>query len=106
LVGQTVTVKLKNQTIYEGVFHSCSLEGDVAITLKSARQVPTGHGKSGEVKEEMVIAGKDFLQVNAVNVPSEPKHQQHSTFKTDGEIAEGWGEDRSRELVAWKSSGE
>ncbi|CAE7241524.1 CID4 [Symbiodinium sp. KB8] len=104
LVGQTVTVKLKNQTIYEGVFHSCSTEGDLSITLKSARKVPTGNGKSGEVKEELVVAGKEFLQVSAANVPPEPK--QHSAFKTDGEIAEGWGEGRNRELVAWKSGGE
>jgi len=104
LVGQTVTVKLKNQTIYEGVFHSCSTEGDLSITLKSARKVPTGNGKSGEVKDELVVAGKEFLQVSAANVPPEPK--QHSAFKTDGEIAEGWGEGRNRELVAWKSGGE
>ncbi|CAJ1343059.1 unnamed protein product, partial [Effrenium voratum] len=99
LHGHTVTVKLKNQQIWEGTFHACSSEGDIAITLKSARQVPTGRGKSGEVVETMVIEGKDFMQVSAQNVP--PAEPKSNSFKTDGEIAESWGEGRSRELVAW-----
>lgn len=112
LVGHRATAKLRNNVVYEGIFHSCSLDGDYSITLKSARLLPSGGGKSGEVIRTLVIPGKDFLQVSAVDVPPPVGAQEAPTegsraFATDAEIAAGlaeqkgqssWGE---RELVAW-----
>eukprot|EP00913_Durusdinium_trenchii_P015908 g14949.t1 len=99
LHGQMVTVKLKNGQMWEGIFHACSSEGDIAITLKMAKQLPTGRGKSGEPLDTMVIKGPDFSQLSATNIP--PMEAKSSAFKTDAEIAENWGDAPSRELVAW-----
>eukprot|EP00438_Fugacium_kawagutii_P023948 Skav236730 [mRNA] locus=scaffold2654:41741:45036:- [translate_table: standard] len=38
LIGQKVTASLRNNVQYEGTFHSCALDGDYSITLKSARR--------------------------------------------------------------------
>jgi len=99
LTGQLVTVKMNNGQMWEGNFHACSCEGDISITLKTARQIPTGRGKSEQPLDTMVIQGKDFSQVSAMNVP--PMEPKSSAFKTDAEIAESWGEGHTRELVAW-----
>eukprot|EP00435_Cladocopium_sp_Y103_P037989 s259_g10.t1 len=105
LTGHIVTVKLNNGQIWEGNFHACSSEGDISITLKTARQVPTGRGKSGEPVETMVISGKEFAQVSARNVPPMEHKSSASAFKTDAEIAEPWGDTQNRELVAWSAGG-
>lgn len=105
LTGHIVTVKLNNGQIWEGNFHSCSSEGDISITLKTARQVPSGRGKSGEPLETMVIYGKDFAQVSARNIPPMEPKSSASAFKTDAEIAEPWGDTQNRELVAWSAGG-
>eukprot|EP00927_Polykrikos_kofoidii_P017950 TRINITY_DN18242_c0_g1_i2.p1 TRINITY_DN18242_c0_g1~~TRINITY_DN18242_c0_g1_i2.p1 ORF type:complete len:825 (-),score=151.54 TRINITY_DN18242_c0_g1_i2:131-2530(-) len=117
LVGQKVTTKLRNNIIYEGLFHSCSLEGDYSITLKCARLVPTVSVSfdaqmktSEEVISTLVIPGKDFLQVSAVDVPSPcydtkpPTGDTTRAFFIDAEIAVKKAPGKKitdRELVPW-----
>mmetsp|Transcript_45068 Transcript_45068/g.143573 ORF Transcript_45068/g.143573 Transcript_45068/m.143573 type:complete len:745 (+) Transcript_45068:67-2301(+) len=110
LVGHRVTAKLRNNVVYEGLFHSCSLDGDYSITLKFAHRLPSDSAnRSGEVVQTLVIPGKDYLQVSAVNLPpptapsGEDSLHASKAFATDGEITtfrkgEGVGD---RELVPW-----
>lgn len=74
LVGHRLTAKCRNNVSYEGIFHSCCLDGDYSITLRSARLV-SSNGGSGEVIPTLVIPGKDFLQVSAFEVPP-PKEKK------------------------------
>jgi len=107
LVGQRVTAQLRNNVTYEGLFHSCSLDGDFTITLKSARQLPTADCKSGEVISTLLILGKDFLQVSAADVPppSLPDTKGSTVsgaFSLDQDIARKKGlANHERELVPW-----
>lgn len=110
LVGQRVTAKLRDNIIYEGLFHGCSLDGDYSITLKLARKLPTQDCKSGEVIPVFVIPGKDFLQVSAVGVPSPTALENDMAssaterFTTDAEIASrrAGQAGRERDLVPWQ----
>mmetsp|Transcript_83775 Transcript_83775/g.130702 ORF Transcript_83775/g.130702 Transcript_83775/m.130702 type:complete len:748 (+) Transcript_83775:110-2353(+) len=112
LIGHKVTVKLRGNVIYEGVFHSCALEGDFSIILKHARLLPSEQQKSGNVIETLIIPGKDFLQVNAMDVATpdseEEARVQGGAFATDGEIIgkRGVAGEEARELVAWSPGGE
>ena len=72
LVGHKVTAKLRNSIIYEGLFHSCSLDGDYSITLRCARQTSPEQGHMAKAIGTLVIPGKDFLQISAMNVPPIP----------------------------------
>mmetsp|Transcript_9086 Transcript_9086/g.20208 ORF Transcript_9086/g.20208 Transcript_9086/m.20208 type:complete len:746 (+) Transcript_9086:108-2345(+) len=109
LVGHRVTVKLRNNVIYEGLFHSCHLDGDASITLKLARRLPSEEHFSGEVIPNLIIPGKDFLQVSAVDVPSPCEQEDESgplqsgAFTIDSDIAaRRTGQaGRERELVPW-----
>lgn len=113
LTGHKVTAKLRGNVIYQGLFHGCALEGDFSITLKHARSLPTEHAKSGPVIDTLVIPGKDFLQVNAMDVPSpellegESSHIQSGAFQTDADIAAklgNAGEEGGRDLVPWAAA--
>mmetsp|Transcript_10502 Transcript_10502/g.23901 ORF Transcript_10502/g.23901 Transcript_10502/m.23901 type:complete len:754 (+) Transcript_10502:115-2376(+) len=115
LVGHRVTVKLRNNVIYEGLFHSCSLESDYSITLKLARRLPSQDNLvSGEVVNTLVIPGKDFLQVSAVDVPApceledESSPLQAGAFTTDADIAaRRTGQvGQERDLVPWNHDGD
>eukprot|EP00425_Heterocapsa_triquetra_P045181 CAMPEP_0195088100 /NCGR_PEP_ID=MMETSP0448-20130528/27751_1 /TAXON_ID=66468 /ORGANISM="Heterocapsa triquestra, Strain CCMP 448" /LENGTH=436 /DNA_ID=CAMNT_0040121717 /DNA_START=42 /DNA_END=1348 /DNA_ORIENTATION=+ len=102
IVGQKVSVKCRNDISYEGVFHSCSLDGDFSITIRHARKLP-----SGETVSTLVIPGKDFLQLTANGVPpprsAEATRAGHgSGFQTDGQIAERMVHGNDRELVPWQ----
>eukprot|EP00929_Paragymnodinium_shiwhaense_P076824 TRINITY_DN3954_c0_g2_i1.p1 TRINITY_DN3954_c0_g2~~TRINITY_DN3954_c0_g2_i1.p1 ORF type:complete len:768 (-),score=177.93 TRINITY_DN3954_c0_g2_i1:88-2391(-) len=108
LVGHRVTAKLRNNVMYEGVFHSCCVDGDHSITLKQARLLPSDGGKSGEIIHTLLIAGKDFMQVSASNVPpplmsQEPQARAGAGFATDAEISasNAAGRSEGRELVPW-----
>lgn len=108
LVGHRVTVKLRNNT-YEGLFHSCALEGDHAVTLRYARQPPQGEAPSGEVISTLIIPWKDILQVSATGV--QPLQQEATRFKrggfqTDTEISAAAATGSSRELVPWQGDGD
>jgi len=108
LVGHRVTVKLRNST-YEGLFHSCALEGDHTVTLRYARQPPQGEAPSGEVISTLIIPWKDILQVSATGV--QPLEQEASSskrggFQTDAEISAAAGTGSSRELVPWQGEGD
>jgi hypothetical protein len=99
--------------VYEGVFHGCALEGDFSITLKSARSLPSGHSKSGAVIGTLIIPGKDFLQVSAIDVPSPELLEdgngavEGGAFATDAEIRAKRGDViEDRELVAWSGDGD
>jgi len=105
LVGQRVTAKLRDNIIYEGLFHTCALDGDFSITLKLARKLPTQECKSGEMIPVFVIPGKDFLQVSAVGVPS-PTDNSTDRFTTDAEIAARGQAGRERDLVPWHGEDE
>jgi len=90
--------------MYEGTFHSCALDGDYSITLKTARRLPSeSNNKSGEVIDMLVISGKDFLQVSAFNVPP-PGEEGRKAFLTDAEISRKDVES-SRDLVPWQGDG-
>lgn len=104
LVGHRVTAKLRHNVIYEGVFHSCSLDGDFSITLKSAQVLPYDGGRSSEVISTLVIPGKDFLQVTATNIPSSGEPEADSPaagFVTDSEIVLKKASGSERELMTW-----
>jgi small nuclear ribonucleoprotein (snRNP)-like protein len=107
LIGQKVTAKLRDNMIYEGLLHSISGDADFAITLKSARKLATEVSKSGKVLDALIILGKDFLQVSALDVPSPgswEKAQKATSqgFRTDGEISKSKvASDADRELVPW-----
>jgi small nuclear ribonucleoprotein (snRNP)-like protein len=106
LVGQRVTARLRDNEIYEGLFHGFSPDPDFAITLKSARKLASERNKSGKVHEALIISGKDFLQVSAADVPSaaswdnSPAQSSSTAFRTDGEISQSKAS-TERELVAW-----
>lgn len=105
LIGQKVTASLRNNVQYEGTFHSCALDGDYSITLKSARRLPSeSNNKSGEVVPTLVVAGKDFLQVSAMNVPPLSAEEGRKGFATDAEISRKEGESH-RDLVPWQADG-
>lgn len=113
LVGQRVTARLRDNEIYEGLFHGFSPDPDFAITLKSARRLASQRDKSGKVHEALIISGKDFLAVSASDVPSTTSwdNQQSvqnsgSGFRTDGEISQSKGAGQERELVAWSGEGQ
>lgn len=110
LIGNRVTVKLRDSVTYEGLFHSCLLDNDYAITLKHARKLPSENLKSGEVIETLMIPGKDFLLVSAVDVPSPVCSDgdvggaivANTGFATDMDIAQRKAHTGGeRELVAW-----
>mmetsp|Transcript_1405 Transcript_1405/g.2836 ORF Transcript_1405/g.2836 Transcript_1405/m.2836 type:complete len:581 (+) Transcript_1405:148-1890(+) len=101
LVGHRVTASLRNNVMYEGIFHSCSLESDYSITLKSARRLPSdGNAKGGDTVPTMIIPGKDFLQVSAMNVAPLAEDGPRKGFATDAEISRKEAES-SRDLVPW-----
>jgi len=109
MVGHRVTVTMRNKSVYEGLFHSCSLDGDYSITLKCARVPPQGSDKSGEVIQTLVIPGKDFLQVSASDIP--PPSQPDSDvgqkgFMTDTEISGNKAAAEERELVPFYAGGD
>eukprot|EP00439_Symbiodinium_sp_Y106_P073123 s549_g13.t1 len=89
LIGHKVTASLRNNVMYEGTFHSCALDSDYSITLKTARRLPSeSNNKSGEVIDMLVISGKDFLQVSAMNVPPPSRESEgRKGFATDAEIS-------------------
>eukprot|EP00927_Polykrikos_kofoidii_P010929 TRINITY_DN14612_c0_g1_i1.p1 TRINITY_DN14612_c0_g1~~TRINITY_DN14612_c0_g1_i1.p1 ORF type:complete len:425 (+),score=74.99 TRINITY_DN14612_c0_g1_i1:131-1405(+) len=100
LLGHHVTTEMRNNDIYEGVLHSCSLDGDFSITLKYARRLPSGSKKSGKVIETLVIPGKDFVNVSALHVPpadadnaSSAGHDSASGDKERSLIGAAEGED-------------
>mmetsp|Transcript_41591 Transcript_41591/g.114623 ORF Transcript_41591/g.114623 Transcript_41591/m.114623 type:complete len:776 (+) Transcript_41591:198-2525(+) len=108
LVGHRVTAKLRGNIIYEGTFHSCSLDNDFSITLKCARLLPSESCRSGEVISTLLIPGKDFLQVSAVDVPSpsildaDQGPSAGTGFATDADIAQKKAmRTGERELVPW-----
>lgn len=106
LIGHKVTASLRNNVMYEGTFHSCALDSDYSITLKTARRLPSeSNNKSGEVIDMLVISGKDFLQVSAMNVPPPSRESEgRKGFATDAEIS-GRDTESSRDLVPWNADG-
>eukprot|EP00931_Biecheleriopsis_adriatica_P076813 TRINITY_DN50485_c0_g1_i1.p1 TRINITY_DN50485_c0_g1~~TRINITY_DN50485_c0_g1_i1.p1 ORF type:complete len:708 (+),score=153.23 TRINITY_DN50485_c0_g1_i1:189-2312(+) len=106
LVGHRVTAFLRNNIQYEGIFHSCSLESDYSITLKCARRLPSEvSGRSGELVQTLLIPGKDFLSVSAMNVAplsGEDDAPGRKGFATDAEISRKDTES-SRDLVPWQA---
>jgi len=117
LVGHKVTAKLRNNVVYEGLFHSCQVDGDYSITLKCARRCPVEDaGRNVEVVNTLIIPGKDYLQVSATNLPppsamlagdeaSSPLALGNKSFQVDSEISSRKGGDvtttAGRELVPW-----
>lgn len=112
LVGHKVTAKLRNNAIYEGIFHSCSTDGKLNLTLKCARQLPNEHSKSGEVINTLVIPGNQFLQLSAVDVPPPVGAPEDGAgaarpFAIDSDIAaKRPSRGGDRELVPWTADGE
>lgn len=107
-VGHKVTAMLRNNVTYEGLFHSCALDGDLSITLKYARKLASdSNAKSGDIVTTLVIPGKDFLQVSSSELPPpsslEGVHSrtQRQGFRTDAEISRNKDGTDERELVAW-----
>jgi hypothetical protein len=110
LIGHRVTATLRNNVMYDGIFHSCSLDNDYSITLKCARRLPSeANNRSGEIVHTLVIPGKDFLQVSAeaVSPPCswDGRHAAGSRrgFATDGEISKRSDAHGNRELVPWQA---
>jgi len=105
LVGHQVTAKVRGDKVYEGIFHSCSLDGDQSITLKSVRRIEADK-PSGDVLPTLIIPGKDFLQVSALDLPQPPGSpvKNRRGFATDTEISAGRvdADSHGRELVAWE----
>eukprot|EP00435_Cladocopium_sp_Y103_P002805 s929_g1.t1 len=94
LIGQKVTASLRNNALiservqYEGMFHSCALDGDYSITLKSARRLFSDTNNRSTEVPTLLIPGKDFLQVSAMNVPPpSPAEEGRKGFATDAEIS-------------------
>eukprot|EP00440_Ansanella_granifera_P065846 gb/GFBE01071414.1/.p1 GENE.gb/GFBE01071414.1/~~gb/GFBE01071414.1/.p1 ORF type:complete len:731 (+),score=151.96 gb/GFBE01071414.1/:1-2193(+) len=106
LIGQKVTACCRNNINYEGTFHSCSPDDGYSITLKCARRLPSEqNNKSGELVGDLIIQGKDFLQVSALNVPPISSGEEgRKGFATDAEISRKEGES-ARDLVPWQSAG-
>lgn len=107
IVGHKVTAKLRNNAIYEGVFHGCSLEpDDFSITLKCAREI----NGSDHVIPVLMIPGKDFLQVSAMAVSVGDilmGEDSIGRFATDAEIAgQKSSANTERELVPWAGPGQ
>lgn len=105
LVSRTLTVKLRGDTVYEGQFHSCDVNGDQSITLKHARKVTDDPSADTAVIPNLIISGKDWLQVTGMDIPplAEPDEPSQK-FATDGEITKGNGQIEQRELVPWSDT--
>jgi len=113
LVGHRVTAKLRNNVVYEGLFHSCQVDGDYSITLKYAKRFENT-GRNGEMVNTLIIPAKDYLQVSAFDLPpptamlggdaaSSPQTSSKA-FGTDAEIASRKADmsaTADRELVPW-----
>lgn len=104
LIGHRVTVKLRNHT-YEGLFHSCALDGDFSVMLRFARQPAQGDSVSSEVIKSLIIPWKEIIEVSAVGVTS-PIHEatrfKRGGFQTDTEISAAANIGSGRELVQWQ----
>jgi len=113
IVGHKVTAKLRNNAIYEGVFHGCSLEpGDFSVTLKCARYIGGNSREDDQtlVIPTLVIPGRDFLQVSAADVSVSDVlmgDESSGRFATDTEITERQkgSMNTERDLVPWAGHG-
>jgi len=108
MVGRKVTAKLRNNVTYEGLFHSCNLDGECSLTLKYARQLPSETSLSGEVIPTLIVPFKDFYLLSALDVPSPCQSEERQAsakgnFATDTEITRrhGGGDGSGRALVPW-----
>lgn len=102
LTSRTLTVKLRGDTVYEGQFHSCDVNNDQSITLNHARKVTDDPSADNAVIPQLIIPGKDWLQITGMDIPpiAEPDEPSQK-FAIDSEITKGTGQIEQRELVPW-----
>lgn len=92
LVGRKVTVKVRSLASYEGLFSGCNMDkGEYTVLLKFARELPSETRLSGPVHDQMLIPGKEIIQMNALDVPEDgvelrATDDKGREFKTDSEI--------------------
>lgn len=113
LVGQTVTVELRNNLSFSGIFHSYNVPGpagssDNVLILKYARELPRESRLSGPIEDTVVIHSDDVVSISAFRCPltfNDTAPKSRSGFKTDAEISQNQGGASDRELERWEPSG-
>lgn len=103
--GKTVQAKLRNHSVYEGIFHSCNVEKDYSVVLKYARQLPSDGILSGPVIPTFQIPGKDYLCIQAKEIENDMDELTPQTFKTDAAISGNSMGGVERELEKWEGDG-
>eukprot|EP00397_Hematodinium_sp_SG-2012_P001028 GEMP01001029.1.p1 GENE.GEMP01001029.1~~GEMP01001029.1.p1 ORF type:complete len:686 (+),score=137.50 GEMP01001029.1:341-2398(+) len=113
LIGTKVRVTMRNEAVYEGVFHSINVDGDFSFTLQNAREMahPTNdERRSGPLIQTLMIPYSDFLALKESPPPPPKKSDERgenarvstSQFKTDGQITSASGHDvQEQSLTAW-----
>lgn len=131
LIGHKVLVRVRDRTVYEGIFHTATTDGGFGVVLQLAK-VRTGSnglpygalpGDSAVVvahqtPKTIVIQPSEFVSLEALGVDISYSERQSVTstsespsaeslgsgsFKTDTGISGFSGKLKERELVAWNA---
>ncbi|KAK5575877.1 hypothetical protein RB653_007011 [Dictyostelium firmibasis] len=108
LVGQIVSVTLKNGDIYEGILHTTSTSSaGWGVALKMARKKDNNSRVITTLPLPLVIIeAKDFLQITATGVVLDHyrdsfMNRDQQSFITDTELSGFDGNLKERELTPW-----
>ncbi|TPX40286.1 hypothetical protein SeMB42_g06061 [Synchytrium endobioticum] len=114
-VGIKVEVTIKSGTVYEGICHTCSTDGDVGICLKMVRKQLANSSANatpkyeGEVIKSLVILGKDVVAISAKDVDFSILARgpvERDSFQTDTAISGSGGDVKERTLQKWTNDGD
>lgn len=110
LVGQCVTVRLRNNATFSGLFYSYNINGpseslDNVLILKYAQQLADGNQLSGPIEDVAIIHNDDIVFISATKCPltfDELKPRGSTSFKIDSEIRKNMPVVTERELERWE----
>eukprot|EP01135_Chromosphaera_perkinsii_P003554 Nk52_evm12s248 gene=Nk52_evmTU12s248 len=116
LIGLVVEVQVRCGTVYEGIFHSATMDKDFGVILKMVKKKNSNsvsfkkESSKNPVLESIVIYGKDFVQMAAadvdVNYAVQHVPRTNDSFVTDTDISNQFGEIKERHLEKWTPDGE
>lgn len=90
LIGTKVCVAMRNESTYEGIFHSINVEGDFSFILKNARELahPTNADRrSGPLIPTLMIPFNDFLALKEAPPPPHRKSDEDASASPADRIA-------------------
>jgi len=81
LVGEEVLVETKNNSVFQGVLHGCSVESpELGVVLKCARERPPPTSTSLDdiqVHSTMIVPGNELVQIIAMNISVEEDNKNN-----------------------------